>query len=279
MRKALHLILFVCPAYSCTREIPQEAWTRREAGHYYRLLSFEAMERKNQDAEFAWLDLSFCTLDDSVFWDSRSNYHDRFFMRLSPMDGDVLRQELLGAAEADSFCILEEPAGFFRRRFVMEEVPGFCAGDSAVKVFVKVRDLVSGAAFDSLAPLLAKREGEEIAAWLGNAGRSKVVADAQGIYWIATGGTAERSLKKGDEVNVSYRGYFLSGRVADEGEAGFRLTWGDPSQLIAGPNNVMAALKPGQNAKIIIPSRLAYGDHGSSTGLVPPFTPLLYEIE
>jgi FKBP-type peptidyl-prolyl cis-trans isomerase len=64
----------------------------------------------------------------------------------------------------------------------------------------------------------------------------------------------------------------------DEGETEFQMSYGDPNQLIAGLNNVMGLLKAGQNAKIIIPSRLAFGSYGSSTGIVPPFTPLLYEI-
>jgi FKBP-type peptidyl-prolyl cis-trans isomerase FkpA len=37
-------------------------------------------------------------------------------------------------------------------------------------------------------------------------------------------------------------------------------------------------MKPGGKAKIIIPSYLAYGERGSSTGTVPPFTPVVYQV-
>ena len=38
-------------------------------------------------------------------------------------------------------------------------------------------------------------------------------------------------------------------------------------------------LKKGEKAKIILPSQLAFGDQGSSNGVIPPYTPLVYQIE
>jgi FKBP-type peptidyl-prolyl cis-trans isomerase len=54
--------------------------------------------------------------------------------------------------------------------------------------------------------------------------------------------------------------------------------YGTPDQVLKGINYVIPRLKVGQSAKIILPSRLAFGEKGSSNGTVPPFTPLLYEI-
>ena len=42
---------------------------------------------------------------------------------------------------------------------------------------------------------------------------------------------------------------------------------------------VIKRLKKGQNAKIILPSRLAFGENGSSNGTIAPYTPLIYEIK
>jgi FKBP-type peptidyl-prolyl cis-trans isomerase len=41
----------------------------------------------------------------------------------------------------------------------------------------------------------------------------------------------------------------------------------------------LASLKNGQTAEILLPSRLAFGEIGSSNGFVPPYTPLIYEVK
>ena len=38
-------------------------------------------------------------------------------------------------------------------------------------------------------------------------------------------------------------------------------------------------MNEGEKAKFIIPSQLAYGGAGSSTGIIPPYTTVIYEIE
>jgi FKBP-type peptidyl-prolyl cis-trans isomerase len=38
-------------------------------------------------------------------------------------------------------------------------------------------------------------------------------------------------------------------------------------------------MNEGAKAKFIIPSHLAYGEDGSSTGIIPPYTTVIYEIE
>ena len=82
----------------------------------HRLLAFENMERISDKSDYAYLDLAFATLEDSVFWDSRSNFYDAFYLELQPMKNDMLRKELIEAAESDSFCLLVSPAHFFNER-------------------------------------------------------------------------------------------------------------------------------------------------------------------
>jgi FKBP-type peptidyl-prolyl cis-trans isomerase len=38
-------------------------------------------------------------------------------------------------------------------------------------------------------------------------------------------------------------------------------------------------MRKGEIAKFILPSRLAFGEQGSSDGTIPPFCPLVYEVE
>lgn len=85
---------------------------------------------------------------------------------------------------------------------------------------------------------------------------------------------------KGDTVDVKIRGEFFNGRVFDDSEAygGFSFTWGDEQQVLPGIRRVLAGMQEGGAAKIILPSRLAFGP-GGSVGIVPPHTPVIYTIE
>jgi FKBP-type peptidyl-prolyl cis-trans isomerase len=86
--------------------------------------------------------------------------------------------------------------------------------------------------------------------------------------------------EKGDTVEVKLVGQLLNGRIFDNSEAygGFSFTWGDQQQVLPGIARVLAGMQESGAAKIILPSRLAFGAGGSS-GIVPPHTPVIYTIE
>ena len=43
--------------------------------------------------------------------------------------------------------------------------------------------------------------------------------------------------------------------------------------------DLIGLMNEGSTVRIVIPSHLAFGESGSANGLVPPYTPLVYEIE
>lgn len=85
----------------------------------------------------------------------------------------------------------------------------------------------------------------------------------------------------GDSIVLQVKGEMLNGRIFDDSRnyGGLTFTWGDDGQVIPGIKAVLSGLKEGGYAKIILPSRLAFGAGGSSTGIVPPHTPVIYTIE
>ena len=104
--------------------------------------------------------------------------------------------------------------------------------------------------------------------------------DPLGFYWVERPEAGKGSqIQPGNGVSIAYEGCFLNGRFLEKSGKDFELIYGTPDQLLKGLNYVIRSLKLGQNAKIILPSRLAFGENGSSNGIVPPFTPLLYKIK
>jgi len=85
---------------------------------------------------------------------------------------------------------------------------------------------------------------------------------------------------KGRNVSVHYRGTLLDGTVFDSSyqrnePIRFQLGQG---KVIKGWDEGIALLKKGSAAKLVIPSKLAYGSQGAG-GVIPPNATLIFEVE
>lgn len=89
------------------------------------------------------------------------------------------------------------------------------------------------------------------------------------------------AISSGQVVSVKLLGTFLDGRVFDEGSAVQPITFvlGDPGQVIKGVEIGIHLLHAGGKGDFIIPSSMAFGPKGSSSGIVPPWTPVRYTLE
>jgi len=100
-------------------------------------------------------------------------------------------------------------------------------------------------------------------------------------YLVSTKKADGAQAKAGDSVTVHYTGKFLDGKVFDSS-----VNRGEPFQFVLGTGSVIggwdegiALLKKGEKATLLIPSALGYGAGGAGGGQIPPFTPLLFEVE
>ena len=114
------------------------------------------------------------------------------------------------------------------------------------------------------------------------ANKLNVKPDSSGIYFIEEKAGSGGVPQKGQTVTVDYSGMLFNNHVFDSSESttgNFSFKWGDQDQMLPGIIRSLAHMKAGGKAKIILPSPLAFGTEGSSTGIVKPHTPVVYEIE
>ncbi len=103
------------------------------------------------------------------------------------------------------------------------------------------------------------------------------------FYQLDPKGAKRPKLQSGQVVTISYTGRFLeTGEVFDDTYTSqqpltFRL--GDPGQVLRGLEIAIHLLSNKGKGRFIIPSDLAYGPTGSSSRIVPPWTPVLYEVQ
>ena len=107
------------------------------------------------------------------------------------------------------------------------------------------------------------------------------VPQERGIYYIEIEEGEGELLLPGDSVYLHYIGRFLDGTIFDNTykTEPFEFTYGVYFQLIRGMEIGISKMKRGGKAKFILPSHLAFGENGSSTGIVPPNTTVIFEVE
>ncbi len=101
-----------------------------------------------------------------------------------------------------------------------------------------------------------------------------------GLYFIKKKEGKGKLAKNGELLTVHYIGKFTDGKVFDSS-----YQRNEPFEFVLGARQVIDAweeacslMKEGDRALLIVPSQLAYGKEGYG-GLIPPFTPLIFEIE
>ena len=101
-------------------------------------------------------------------------------------------------------------------------------------------------------------------------------------YMFLKRGTGEES-SYGKRVEVKYTGKFLNGERFNSTEIlpnnAHDFYLGQEMQVIKGIEEALLFMREGDIVLLMIPSWIGFGQNGSSTGIVPPKTPTIYEIE
>ncbi len=107
-----------------------------------------------------------------------------------------------------------------------------------------------------------------------------VAPTADSLFIVVTKKGTGPKPQKGDMVKVHYTGYLLDGTKfdssVDRGKP-FEFPLGQ-GRVIKGWDEGIAALNKGSKAKLIMPSKLAYGERGAG-GIIGPYSPLVFDVE
>ena len=102
------------------------------------------------------------------------------------------------------------------------------------------------------------------------------------MYRLVLTGGNDKGVKLGDTVVVHYEGKFLNGKFFDstrQRHEAFQFVYGQQWQVIKGMEDAIGMMREGEKSIFIMPSEMAFGQTGSSTGMIPPFTSLIFEVE
>lgn len=279
------LSLFILPVLitsKCVYFHEYPGFSKTGSGIYYRLNVLGEHDMSPLPGDYITVDIRYSTLNDSVFFAAR-----RKFRLEKPAYAGSVEECFLMMNKGDEADFILNANNFFTRTLGVSP-PRFIDEPDVFIISVKLIDIQSEQSFI--------KERESFLSWINDFSEFEKVKlqhffseeqlnaepDSSGVYFISLNEARGRRVRYGDTIEIHYEGRFLYGRIFDstrKREEAIRFVYGKESPLVRGLEKAVGLMHEGEKAFIIIPSDLAFGKTGSSTGIIPPYTSLIFEVE
>lgn len=282
-RSVLLIISLLLLLFGCSKKSSRfPGFSVTENGIHYKLISLGDGSVKPEVLNFITVNISYRTIKDSLFFQGL-----RKFQFSTPRYKGSIDECFMMLALGDSATFYFPADSFFRRTLEVSR-PRFIASGDLMRVDIKMIDIQTEKQY--------QLEKEAFLHWINDFGdyekviikqymdgeRLSIAPTASGLYYIPVITTAGKSVVVGDTLTVNYEGRFFNSKIFDSTKKRnepFQFVYGQKWQVIEGLEEAIGMMKEGERALFIIPSKLAFGEDGSSTGIIPPFTSVVFEIE
>jgi FKBP-type peptidyl-prolyl cis-trans isomerase FkpA len=283
MRKNYILLFSVIIALtSCYDSSRYPGFKHARHGIYYQLHKIGEDTKKPVVGDFVTVDLVYKTMDDSVFFTGK-----RKFQVTKPSYKGSIDECFIMLAEKESATFIISANDFFTKT-LQTTLPGFFDELSPMKVTIEVIEIQTEKEY--------QKEKEAFINWIQDFNDYEKVILKQfleekeipvkpilsGIYYINIREGKGEKIEPGDTITINYEGKFLNGKFFDstiKRKQPFQFVYGTEWQVIKGLEEALGIMREGEKSIIILPSDMGFGRKGSSTGIIPPFTSLIFEVE
>jgi FKBP-type peptidyl-prolyl cis-trans isomerase FkpA len=283
MTKRICLLLIVFAFFaSCSNFSKYHGYSRTWSGIYFKLLTIGEDNRKAGAGDYITIEIVYKTLKDSIFFSGKR----RFQVTEPEFNGSVDECfSMLSKGERAEFII--NAANFFSKT-IQSNLPSFLKSDDDMKVEILMNDIQSEEDYENEKRAFLKWTDDfgdyekEILSQYMREQKISLTPTKSGLYFIKIKNGNGHKVEKGDTITVDYEGKFLNGKFFDstiKRHESFQFVYGTEWQVVKGLEEAFGLMEEGEKALVILPSELAFGISGSSTGIVPPFTSLIFEVE
>ncbi len=265
MKKGIVIFFLSTVILAACGEKRMPGFRRLSNGSYFKLMALGESDRKPREGEYLEM-VILNTFADSVLYNSR----------LESSRGTMITPY----NDKDGFAKLHEgdSADFLIPAYDLMPY----GNDTMMHMHVKLVHIFDEKQYKAESEKRAhvdEMDEQKILSYFLKTSKVKYEELGKGLYYSEEIKGKGKSVERGDRVLVNYQGTFLNGKKFDVTAEPVEYTLGDEGQLIEGMALALAHMREGGKAKIIIPSHLAYGAEGSSTGIIKPFTSIQYKIE
>lgn len=281
------IVLLLLVLVACKRSTPDYYTTTHGLKYKYHELNDSEETPKKGDYLEVFMDWK--TTDDSVFYSSSmTSQTGKEIIKLG-------KSKHLGGIEegfsqlklGDSVSFYFDPRRFYRDYLMLETLPQFLEGEQEMVITLRLLNILSAQEYESqlqkknasLELKELKSIQEQVNSWKT---KHDTVYEINGSYLVMNEMKETPPLKYGEIVTIHYVASFLDGKefynTYKNGEPDeFQI--GKEDQMIEGFNDAVVRLKHGESATVLIPSYKGFGSKGAVGGIVPPYTPVIYQIE
>ena len=287
MKSSLKIFFLICTVFffifSCTEKTKYKT---TDTGLRY-IFHSEHKGKSPREGNYVTLDMVYKLENDSVLYDSRQAGMPMRYQLIKPPFSGSIEEGIMMMSEGDSATFYISADSMFQKVF-KRQLPDFLKKGSLMVFDIHLQKVQSAAEAEAeIRDRLSMRFAEEkklIDTYITEKNVKEKPTET-GLYVIVTKKTNGKVPSKGDRIGVQYTGRFLLGEVFDACIPNhpyyFNLGSG---KAMPGFEEAFARLREGEKAILIIPSELGYGERGkrnpaSGIYIVPPYTPLEYEVE
>ncbi|NOU17557.1 MAG: FKBP-type peptidyl-prolyl cis-trans isomerase [Bacteroidales bacterium] len=274
----LFLLLLGCskkssrfPGYSMT-----------ETGIHYKLISLGDGSAKPEILNYITVNISYRTIKDSLFFQGL-----RKFQLTVPRYKGSIEECFLMLVLGDSASFYFPADSFFVKTLETSR-PRFINKGDLMRADIKMMEIQTEKQY--------QLEKEAFLNWINDFGdyervilkqymdgeKLSIAPTSSGLYYIPIIKKEGKSVAVGDTITVNFEGRFFNSKIFDSTKKRnepFQFVYGQKWQVIEGLEEAIGMMKEGEKSLFIIPSKLAFGEKGSSTGIIPPFTSVIFEVE
>lgn len=276
-------------------------YSKTENGLIYKKLYQSNSGRNAVIQDWVIMEVKLSGKNDSVIFDTWTETQPVLIQVTKPLfKGDI--------AEAFTLMALHDSAEFICNsdslvRYNQFNFPDWVEAGSDVRFVIRIDSIITKEQFlkmraDYLAKqkaekdALVKKEQDTLTKYITDH-KIKAAPSASGLYYIELKKGKGKAVTKGATVQVNYTGMLLNGHVFDTSikevaeknklyQAGreykpFEFEVGQ-GVVIPGWDEGLALMQEGGKARFIIPSKLAYGETGVGSDILP-YSTLIFEVE
>lgn len=264
---------------------PYEGYELADNGVYAKFYNQNTSGIKAKVGDIVKISLIYKNSKDSVLFDSRKNNPTRTDFIQFPLAKSIFKGSfedaltLMAVGDSASFKVSADSVYF--KTFRAKDLPPYVEKGSMLTFEAKLESIIT------------KDEEPKLLASYVQENNITATPTATGLYYI------EKSKGNGDKptagvkVKVNYTGRLLDGTVFDTSDETIAKQVGifderrmpyEPIEFVLGQHQVIqgwdegiAMMNVGAKAQFVIPSALAYGESGA--GPIPPFAPLVFDVE
>jgi len=276
------LIIVILLFFNSCNESNIPGYKLTDKGIYFKLLGIGEANKYVHESDYVTFHIQYATADDSVFFDAL-----RTAKIEKPLYDGAIEDCFFMLSEGDSAAFFIKADPFFEKT-LESPLPLFIPPESYIKIILKIESVKTAEEF--------KKDKEAFLAWIEDFGEyeKKVlknylekrninfIPNDTVIYKIPINKGNSNSVSYGDTITIHFEGYFLNGKLFDStrkrGEP-FSFVYGTEWQVIKGIEKAIGMMHEGEKSIFVIPSYMAFGKEGSSTGIIPPYSSVVFEIE